>query len=84
MVLALWKHQPPLWSAMLTSNKNRQQTEKRVQRNGMPQIAEFFSDSGNKLGNDKQSCGIPPESKWWRKDLRSIPKVFLIDAYEVS
>jgi hypothetical protein len=21
---------------------------------------------------------------WWRKDLRSIPKVFLIDAYEVS
>jgi hypothetical protein len=22
--------------------------------------------------------------EWWRKDLGSIPKVFLIDAYEVS
>jgi hypothetical protein len=37
-----------------------------------------------KLGNEKQSCGIPPLSNWWRKDPRSIPKVFLIDAYEVS
>jgi len=26
----------------------------------------------------------PLKSKWWRKDPRSIPKVFLIDAYEVS
>ena len=34
--------------------------------------------------NDDQTCFTPPESKWWRKDPRSIPKVFLIDAYEVS
>ena len=36
------------------------------------------------MGKGKQSCGVPPESNLWRKDLRSIPKVFLIDAYEVS
>ena len=34
--------------------------------------------------NGRQACGSPPELNWWRKDLRSIPKVFLIDAYEVS
>ena len=34
--------------------------------------------------NDDQTCFTPPESEWWRKDPRSIPKVFLIDAYEVS
>jgi hypothetical protein len=31
-----------------------------------------------------QACASPPELTWWRKDLRSIPKVFLIDACEVS
>jgi len=41
-------------------------------------------NNGVKLGNEKQSCGIPPVSNGWRKDPRSIPKVFLIDAYEVS
>ena len=34
--------------------------------------------------NAWQTCAQPPESKLWRKDPRSIPKVFLIDAYEVS
>jgi hypothetical protein len=34
--------------------------------------------------NGNESCSAPPESKWWRKDLRSIPKVFLIEACEVS
>jgi hypothetical protein len=32
----------------------------------------------------QQPYDSPPESNWWRKDLGSIPKVFLIDAYEVS
>jgi hypothetical protein len=36
------------------------------------------------MRNAAGTCHLPPESKWWRKDLRSIPKVFLIDAYEVS
>jgi hypothetical protein len=34
--------------------------------------------------NAQRTWWAPPESKWWRKDPRSIPKVFLIDAYEVS
>jgi hypothetical protein len=34
--------------------------------------------------NAQQTWWAPPESKWWRKDPRPIPKVFLIDAYEVS
>jgi hypothetical protein len=35
-----WKHLPPLWTAMETSNKNIRQAEKYRQRNGMRQIAE--------------------------------------------
>jgi hypothetical protein len=36
------------------------------------------------LGNGEQPCGYLRNRIGWRKDLRSIPKVFLIDAYEVS
>jgi hypothetical protein len=32
----------------------------------------------------QQPYGSPPDSNLWRKDPRSIPKVFLIEAYEVS
>jgi hypothetical protein len=32
----------------------------------------------------QKACLKPPESKLSRKDPHSIPKVFLIDAYEVS
>ena len=42
-----WKHLPPLWTAMETSNKNERQTEKYRQRNGMRQIAESLCCSGN-------------------------------------
>jgi hypothetical protein len=46
-------------------------------------------DSGTRGKNGATTenfAGIGSTSgiEWWRKDLRSIPKVFLIDAYEVS
>jgi hypothetical protein len=88
--LDVWKHLPPLWTAMVTSNKNIRQTEKYRQRNGNASNCRIFMLPGQrennwvKPGNEKKSCGIPPVSNGWRKDPRSIPKVFLIDAYEVS
>jgi len=46
---------------------------------------EYSRDAGCIIMRDAQkACRKPPESKLWRKDPRSIPKVFLIDAYEVS
>jgi hypothetical protein len=36
------------------------------------------------MRDTQKACPKPPESKLWRKAPRSIPKVFLIDAYEVS
>jgi len=46
--LAVWKHLPPIWTAMVTSNKNKRQTEKYWQRNGMRQIAESLCGPGDK------------------------------------
>jgi hypothetical protein len=50
----------------------------------LPRTQASNRNSGKFPWHWNQACASPPELNWWRKDLRSIPKVFLIDADEVS
>jgi hypothetical protein len=59
----------------------------KIRYGGMLKRFKWFLNRMNfRVGASKYLIDMlsPPESKWSRKDPRSIPKVFLIDAYEVS